>query len=109
MVTYLDALHQFYGPIMGVRIARKHIGWFLDNLNVSDVTHSEILAAASTHALEPVHLKSMKRDFNQLEDGHQQRHWLCQLADNLALRLKESAACPAKGPFKTSQQHTQAA
>lgn len=109
MLTYLDALHQFYGPIMGVRIARKHIGWFLDSLNVSDVTHSEAFTAASAHTREPVHLKSIKRDFNQLQDDHQQRHWLCQLAENVALRHKESAPCPANSPFNTSRQHTQAA
>lgn len=27
---HLIALHEFYGPVMGVRIARKHIGWYLD-------------------------------------------------------------------------------
>jgi len=29
MQEHLDALHAFYGDIMGVRIARKHIGWYL--------------------------------------------------------------------------------
>lgn len=26
---HLDALHQFYGEMMGVKIARKHVGWYL--------------------------------------------------------------------------------
>ncbi|MFC7293253.1 tRNA dihydrouridine synthase DusB [Marinobacter aromaticivorans] len=26
---HLDALHSFYGELMGVRIARKHVGWYL--------------------------------------------------------------------------------
>ena len=25
----MQALHQFYGDFLGVRIARKHIGWYL--------------------------------------------------------------------------------
>lgn len=29
MLEHLDALHRFYGDFMGVRIARKHIGWYL--------------------------------------------------------------------------------
>ncbi|MBZ9560319.1 MULTISPECIES: tRNA dihydrouridine synthase DusB [Modicisalibacter] len=29
MGGHLDALHGFYGDVMGVRIARKHIGWYL--------------------------------------------------------------------------------
>ena len=35
MQHYLVALHDFYGECMGVRIARKHIGWFLDTLATS--------------------------------------------------------------------------
>ncbi|GAB2796374.1 tRNA dihydrouridine synthase DusB [Halomonas shantousis] len=29
MYRHLEALHEFYGAHMGVRIARKHIGWYL--------------------------------------------------------------------------------
>ncbi len=29
LLEHLDALHAFYGPEMGVRIARKHVGWYL--------------------------------------------------------------------------------
>jgi tRNA-dihydrouridine synthase B len=26
---HIEAIHKFYGPVQGVRIARKHIGWYL--------------------------------------------------------------------------------
>ena len=29
MVEHLQALHQFYGPVQGVRVARKHIAWYV--------------------------------------------------------------------------------
>ncbi len=29
LLTHLDELHRFYGDHMGVRIARKHVGWYL--------------------------------------------------------------------------------
>lgn len=29
LLTHLDGLHTFYGDVMGVRIARKHIAWYL--------------------------------------------------------------------------------
>ncbi len=32
MVEHLRALHAFYGPVQGVRVARKHIGWYLQGL-----------------------------------------------------------------------------
>jgi len=31
MLEHLATLHQFYGEHMGVRVARKHIGWYLQN------------------------------------------------------------------------------
>ena len=29
LLSHLAALHQFYGEYLGVRIARKHVGWYL--------------------------------------------------------------------------------
>lgn len=36
MANHLKAMHEFYGDVMGVRIARKHIGWYSAHL-----THGE--------------------------------------------------------------------
>ena len=32
LLAHLAALHAFYGEVMGVRIARKHVGWYLATL-----------------------------------------------------------------------------
>lgn len=32
MLEHLNALHHFYGDYLGVRIARKHIGWYFEQL-----------------------------------------------------------------------------
>ena len=32
LLEHLGALHAFYGEVMGVRIARKHVGWYLATL-----------------------------------------------------------------------------
>jgi tRNA-dihydrouridine synthase B len=29
LLEHMDQLHRFYGDVMGVRIARKHVGWYL--------------------------------------------------------------------------------
>jgi tRNA-dihydrouridine synthase B len=31
LTEHLDELHSFYGLPMGVRIARKHVGWYLQS------------------------------------------------------------------------------
>ncbi len=46
LLTHLQALHSFYGDVMGTRIARKHVGWYLQS------------TAEAT---------SFRRAFNQLE------------------------------------------
>ncbi len=32
LLEHLDALHAFYGDVMGIRIARKHVSWYLESL-----------------------------------------------------------------------------
>ncbi len=51
MRRHLTDLHQFYGEYMGVRVARKHIGWYL-----GDHPGTRLL----------------RRDFNSLESAQQQ-------------------------------------
>jgi len=34
MLGHVRSMHAFYGPVQGVRIARKHIGWYLQHLPV---------------------------------------------------------------------------
>ena len=51
MRRHLTALHNFHGDFMGIRIARKHVGWFFDAI------------AAEL----PVSFNGWKRQFNALE------------------------------------------
>lgn len=36
LLSHLQALHEFYGEYMGVRIARKHVNWYLKTLPNND-------------------------------------------------------------------------
>ena len=35
LMNHVQALHDFYGPVKGVRIARKHVGWFVEPFDQS--------------------------------------------------------------------------
>ncbi|WP_255568223.1 tRNA dihydrouridine synthase DusB [Pseudomaricurvus albidus] len=48
---HLDELHRFYGDFMGLRIARKHVGWYL-----------------KTHAGS----EAFRKTFNQIENAQEQ-------------------------------------
>ena len=58
MLEHLSAMHEYYGETMGVRIARKHVGWYLQKLQI-----------------ERTHRKA----FNQLPGSEQQLEFINQL------------------------------
>jgi tRNA-dihydrouridine synthase B len=62
LVTHIGELHRFYGESAGVRIARKHVGWYLDAL------------------VEP----AFRRYFNQLETAVSQIEAVATLMDEAA-------------------------
>ena len=47
MLTHLEELYSLYGKQNGVRIARKHIGWYLDNIVGSQSFKKKIFAVAN--------------------------------------------------------------
>ena len=57
---HLKSLYDFYGEYAGVRIARKHIGWYCKHhFNQSVVTNSEILAE----------VESFRKSINKVESA----------------------------------------
>jgi len=56
LLSHLQELHQFYGDYMGVRIARKHVGWYLqdkpDGRNFRKQFNTIELAENQTTAIE---------------------------------------------------------
>jgi len=57
LILHLKNLHQFYGDYQGVRIARKHVSWYLTNQDNIDLAESK---------------KEFRKKFNQIESGDQQ-------------------------------------
>lgn len=55
---HLESLYDFYGDYLGVRIARKHVGWYL--------------AGKGTQPTECVDSKAFRQLFNRLETPEQQ-------------------------------------
>jgi tRNA-dihydrouridine synthase B len=61
LITHLQELHHFYDGIMGVRIARKHVGWYL-----KQQAHS-INASGENHDYE-----QFRHYFNRIEVAEEQ-------------------------------------
>ncbi|WP_375055742.1 tRNA dihydrouridine synthase DusB [Zobellella sp. DQSA1] len=60
---HVAALHEFYGTVMGVRIARKHVGWYLQESDAG---------------------RDFRSDFNALEEAERQLDSLEQYFANIA-------------------------
>ena len=66
LLNHLKALHQFYGEIQGVRIARKHVSWYLTDHEASD----------------EVEVKLFKNGFNKILSGEEQLNAITQFLKN---------------------------
>jgi nifR3 family TIM-barrel protein len=48
---HYDAMLSFYGPGIGLKVARKHLGWYMDEAGTPPALRREILTAASPAAV----------------------------------------------------------
>ena len=62
MFDHVQALHLFYGEFTGIRMARKHMSWYLHHLNYGDQAVSQ------------------RQTFNHLGSAFQQLAFIKQLA-----------------------------
>ncbi len=74
ILTHISAIHRHYGTDQGVRIARKHIGWYLFKL----VGH------------KPNLLKRLKQEIFKISDADLQHHYLKNCLHNLEYTLSDS-------------------
>ena len=47
MLGHLDDLHRFYGETTGVRVARKHLTWYCENLDNADAFRHQVVRVDS--------------------------------------------------------------
>ena len=62
MLEHLANLHAFYGEYMGVRIARKHIGWYLQDRPGGEQARAALVRVESAHE----QLRLVERYFEEL-------------------------------------------
>jgi tRNA-dihydrouridine synthase B len=71
--THLQELHHFYDELMGVRIARKHVGWYLKQQSQRMAFSFHQLASENHHHSEQHNCYEIFRQhFNQIEVAEEQ-------------------------------------
>ncbi len=48
ILDHLSSIHRFYGPRQGVRMARKHIGWYLQDMPGFEAVRNDVLRTEDT-------------------------------------------------------------
>ncbi|WP_210404889.1 tRNA dihydrouridine synthase DusB [Hahella sp. CCB-MM4] len=71
LVGHISDLHAFYGPVQGARIARKHVGWYLDSARIG---------------------AEFKSQFNRIDDAQAQLDALESFFERLSIKGEEIAA-----------------
>jgi tRNA-dihydrouridine synthase B len=74
---HLHRLHEFYGAEQGLRIARKHLSWYLEKL---PVTSQAALDAG-------IDLRARRAQFNRLTEASAQLDWVAELEADLTHRV----------------------
>jgi len=87
---HLAAVHVFYGDVLGVRIARKHMGWFLDDLMTaaSNATSNAAITTINSATNTGQHPATCewahwRKAFNAMESAALQQRALAILGDAL--------------------------
>lgn len=86
MLQHLQGLHAFYGESMGVKIARKHIGWYVEAQNKRFEKYVKDEKFTSQNLP-----KEMKAQFNQLTTALEQLNTVRVFFDRL-YQLEDQAA-----------------
>lgn len=90
---HLSALHHFYGDPLGVRIARKHMGWFIDDL-MCCAPAARVSAGGVTHSWQ-----AWRKAFNALADATSQQQALAKLCEQLASEGTGRATTSNNNPY----------
>jgi tRNA-dihydrouridine synthase B len=48
ILAHLESLYAFYGEETGLRVARKHLGWYFEKLQDAPDVHRELMAASTS-------------------------------------------------------------
>jgi tRNA-dihydrouridine synthase B len=63
LLRHVNALHRFYGEFMGLRIARKHVGWYLQN-NPDYIRQRRAFNAHESAAGQLDHLNQLSQTYS---------------------------------------------
>jgi tRNA-dihydrouridine synthase B len=69
ILAHLESLYAFYGEETGVRVARKHLGWYLEKLQEAPDVRRELMAASTSASQFALSKKSLDEWLVLMDDG----------------------------------------
>lgn len=71
LIEHVSNVHGFYGDVVGVRIARKHVGWYLEKYDKERQFRRFFNAIEEEYA----QLEALQNFFKALQQGHNRQIW----------------------------------
>ena len=59
ILAHLESIYAFYGEETGVRVARKHLGWYLEKMQDAPDVRRELMAASTSASQFALSKKSL--------------------------------------------------
>ncbi len=84
--SHIRSLHNFYGELMGARIARKHVAWYLQNQEKIANSHTPQQTTANSD-----YHRSFRQTFNRIESAQEQYSALATYFEILATSEDKAA------------------
>jgi tRNA-dihydrouridine synthase B len=69
ILAHLESLYAFYGEETGVRVARKHLGWYLEKMQDAPDVRRELMAASTSASQFALSKKSLDEWSTRLSTG----------------------------------------
>jgi tRNA-dihydrouridine synthase B len=96
LLEHIRCLHEFYGSVMGVRIARKHVTWYLQHqchLNTEAVKSGRFNSDEKQLLIENIahQFVDIRKAFNSLESMDKQNQFIENYFENLATKEEKAA------------------
>jgi tRNA-dihydrouridine synthase B len=66
ILAHLETLYAFYGEETGLRVARKHLGWYFEKLQDAPDVRRELMAASTSASQFALSEESLDRLVNSI-------------------------------------------
>jgi tRNA-dihydrouridine synthase B len=96
LLGHIQKLHEFYGEVLGVKIARKHVSWYLQSqclvsTNAASVEYGDNKDSSLLSESITQEFVEFRKTFNRIDSAQKQHQYIDLYFENLATKEEKAA------------------